>query len=62
VGLLRGRPVFQANERPAAIKDVCIIGLAGGTVAQQMDQIYGAGVKIDGVEIDPKIVEVARQF
>jgi len=55
-------PFFQANERPAAIKDVCIIGLAGGTVAQRMDQIYGAGVKIDGVEIDPKIVEVARQF
>jgi len=55
-------PFFQANERPAAIKDVCIIGLAGGTVAQRMDQIYGAGVKIDGVEIDPKIVDVARQF
>ncbi|MCA1723698.1 MAG: fused MFS/spermidine synthase [Thermomicrobia bacterium] len=55
-------PFFQANERLAAIKDVCIIGLAGGTVAQRMDQIYGAGVKIDGVEIDPKIVEVARQF
>ena len=55
-------PFFQANERPAAINDVCIIGLAGGTVAQRMDQIYGAGVKIDGVEIDPKIVEVARQF
>lgn len=55
-------PFFQANERPAAIKDVCIIGLAGGTVAQRMNQIYGAGVQIDGVEIDPKIVDVARQF
>lgn len=55
-------PFFVANQRPDAIKDVCIIGLAGGTVAQRMDQIYGPSVKIDGVEIDPKIVDVARQF
>lgn len=55
-------PFFVANQRPEAIKDVCIIGLAGGTVAQRMDQIYGPGLRIDGVEIDPKIVDVARQF
>ncbi len=55
-------PFFVANERPGTIKDVCIIGLAGGTVAQRMTQIYGPQVTIDGVEIDPKIVDVAREF
>ncbi|MDQ6603835.1 MAG: fused MFS/spermidine synthase [Chloroflexota bacterium] len=55
-------PFFVANQRPNTIKDVCIIGLAGGTVAQRMTQIYGPQVNIDGVEIDPKIVDVARQF
>lgn len=55
-------PFFTANERPSAIKSVCIIGLAGGTIAQRMTQVYGPHIQIDGVEIDPKIVEVARRF
>ncbi len=55
-------PFFVPNQRPDAIKSVAIIGLAGGTIAQRMDQVYGAGVQIDGVELDPKIVDVARQF
>ncbi|MHB8647193.1 MAG: spermidine synthase, partial [Thermomicrobiales bacterium] len=55
-------PLFVANQRPDAIKSVCVIGLAGGTVAQRMTQVYGPQVQIDGVEIDPKIVEVARRF
>jgi spermidine synthase len=55
-------PFFVANQRPDTIKDVCIIGLAGGTVAQRMTQLYGPNLQIDGVEIDPKIVDVARQF
>jgi spermidine synthase len=40
---------------------VCVIGLAGGTVARQATAIYGP-VPIDGVEIDPEIVEVGRQY
>lgn len=55
-------PFFVANQRADTIKDVCIIGLAGGTVAQRMTELYGPGLKIDGVEIDPKIVDVARRY
>ncbi|MGI8855162.1 MAG: spermidine synthase [Thermomicrobiales bacterium] len=55
-------PFFVANTRPDTIKDVCVIGLAGGTVAQRMTEVYGPNVQIDGVEIDPKIVDVARRF
>ncbi len=38
-----------------------IIGLAGGTVARQYTQAFGP-TPIDGVEIDPKIVEAGRRF
>ena len=37
-----------------------MIGLAGGTVADRMTQEFGPNIQIDGVEIDPKIVDVAR--
>jgi len=40
---------------------VAIIGLAGGTVARQLTAIDGP-VPIDGVEIDPRIVEVGRRY
>ena len=46
---------------PAEVKRVCVIGLAGGTVARQATAIYGP-VSIDGVEIDPAIVEVGRRY
>jgi spermidine synthase len=40
---------------------VAIIGLAGGTIARQFTAVYGP-IPIDGVEIDPAIVSVARQY
>jgi len=43
-------------------KRVLIIGLAGGTVARQLTAAYGGGVQIDGVEIDPRIVEVGQRY
>jgi spermidine synthase len=46
---------------PAQVRRVCIIGLAGGTVARQVNAVYGA-IPIDGVEIDPAIVEIGRQY
>jgi spermidine synthase len=46
---------------PRQVRRICIIGLAGGTVARQATAVYGP-VPIDGVEIDPAIVEVGRRF
>ena len=40
---------------------VLIIGLAGGTAARQLTAAY-SGVRIDGVEIDPRIIEVGRRY
>ena len=50
-------PPYLADQ----VQRVCVIGLAGGTVARQVTAAYGP-VPIDGVEIDPAIVEVGRAF
>lgn len=40
---------------------VGLVGLAGGTIAKQYTEVFGP-VPIDGWEIDPQIVEVARSY
>lgn len=50
-------PGFQASD----LHRVAIIGLAGGTIAHQFTDVYGP-VPIDGVEIDPAIVNVGRKY
>ena len=47
------------GERP---RRVLIIGLAGGTVARQLTAAYGNSVQIDGVEIDPRVIEVGQRY
>jgi len=50
-------PYNAANQ----LKRVCIIGLAAGTIAHQYTAVFGA-VPIDGIEIDPQIVETGRRY
>jgi spermidine synthase len=40
---------------------IAIIGLAGGTIARQYSLVYGP-VQIDGVEIDPDIIEAGVKY
>jgi spermidine synthase len=51
-------PYFGAGHAPGR---VALVGLAGGTVARQFTAIDGS-LPIDGVEIDPKLVEVGRRY
>jgi spermidine synthase len=44
-----------------APRDALLIGLAGGTVARQLTAAYGP-IPIEGVEIDPEIYSVAREY
>ncbi len=46
---------------PANVKSMAIVGLAGGTTAREASAVY-PGIQIDGFEIDPQIVSVARQY
>lgn len=54
-------PYFNQGFTPNQLKRVGIIGLAGGTSARQFTQVYN-NVPIDGAEIDPAIVSVARKY
>jgi len=46
---------------PEQVRSVALIGLAAGTMSRQFTEVYGP-IAIDGVEIDPKIVEVGRTY
>lgn len=46
---------------PTNIKNVCIVGLAAGTIARQYTAVFGP-VAIDGIEIDPEIVKAGQRF
>ena len=46
---------------PDRVERVALIGLAGGTIARQYSEVYGP-LPIDGVEIDPEIVRVGREY
>ena len=54
-------PYFNAGKRPADIHRMAIVGLAAGTAARQATAVYN-NLPIDGFEIDPKIVEVGREY
>ncbi|MBN2469666.1 MAG: fused MFS/spermidine synthase [Anaerolineae bacterium] len=55
-------PYFNPLDyRYTEIDRVAIIGLAAGTVAQQYTAVYGP-VAIDGIEIDPGIVQAGREY
>ena len=51
-----------ARQPPDELGALLIIGLGGGTVAKQYAAVYGAGVRIDGVELDPEVIDVGRRF
>ena len=55
-------PYFNpAPHPPADVDSLLVIGLAAGTIPDQYTEIYG-NIPIDGVEIDPAIVEVGREY
>ncbi|HEU5230544.1 MAG TPA: fused MFS/spermidine synthase [Ktedonobacteraceae bacterium] len=54
-------PYFNQGFQPQQLHRVGIIGLAAGTIAHQFTQVYGP-VPIDGVEIDPQIVDIGRKY
>jgi predicted membrane-bound spermidine synthase len=47
--------------RPQDVTSLAMIGLAAGTTPKQYTQVFGA-IPIDGIEIDPQIVQAGREF
>ncbi|HZW05189.1 MAG TPA: fused MFS/spermidine synthase [Anaerolineaceae bacterium] len=55
-------PFFNpAPYDPARVERMAIVGLAGGTTARQASAVF-PNVQIDGIEIDPEIVAVGKEF
>jgi predicted membrane-bound spermidine synthase len=58
-------PFFNSVElhpfTPEQVKNIAIIGLAAGTTARQATAVFG-DIPIDGYEIDPKIIQVGREY
>jgi spermidine synthase len=55
-------PYFNAPPfTPSEMQSILILGLAAGTIARQHVAVYG-NIPIDGVEIDPAIVDVGAQY
>lgn len=46
---------------PQDVNSLLVVGLASGTIPRQYINVYG-DIPIDGVEIDPKIIEVGAEF
>jgi spermidine synthase len=56
-------PFFNpAPYNPDQVKSMAIVGLAAGTTARQASAAFGEDLAIDGIEIDPKIVEVGYKY
>ncbi len=55
-------PYFNAAPySPSDVKSLALIGLAAGTISKQYTAVYGP-LPIDGIEIDPAIVEAGRRY
>ncbi len=55
-------PFFNAPPyRPADVRSAALVGLAAGTISKQYTLAFGS-IPIDGIEIDPAIVEVGREY
>jgi spermidine synthase len=46
---------------PHPVRSVLVLGNAGGSTARALAALY-PGIAIDGVELDPKVTDVARRF
>lgn len=54
-------PYFNADFTPEDMESLLVIGLATGTIPRQHIDVYG-DIPIDGVEIDPAIIEVGAKY
>jgi len=55
-------PYFAPGVGEGQFSSLCLIGSAAGTIPKQYGAVYGDRVQMDGVELDPAIVEVGRSY
>jgi predicted membrane-bound spermidine synthase len=55
-------PYFYPDRDPSSVKSFALLGSATGTIPKQFLAIYGPQMRIDAVEIDPRIIDFGRQY
>ncbi|GAB4210341.1 MAG: fused MFS/spermidine synthase [Roseiflexaceae bacterium] len=55
-------PFFYPNRSESSVRSMAMLGSATGTVPGQFLAVYGPDRTVDAVEIDPRIVEVGREY
>ena len=51
----------SAAAEDAPVQRMAVVGLAAGTIPRQFTRVYGP-LSIDGIELDPAVVEVGRRY
>ncbi|MFO7662096.1 MAG: fused MFS/spermidine synthase [Chloroflexota bacterium] len=54
-------PFFNPPAVGSPVNNMAVIGLAAGTVPKQFTRVFGP-IPIDGIELDPEIVDVGREL
>ena len=57
--LMLAAPYF--NTHPTPPRNMAVVGLAAGTIPKQFTRVFGH-LPIDGIELDPAIVETGRRY
>lgn len=55
-------PYFYPQRDPASVTSLALLGSATGTIPKQFLAIYGPQSRVDGVEIDPRITQIGRDY
>jgi spermidine synthase len=58
--IMLAAPYFNPPDDVSVTK-MGVVGLAAGTIPKQFTQVFGP-IPVDGIEIDPKIMEVGREY
>ncbi len=54
-------PFFNQTVEKSPLENMAVIGLAAGTIPKQFTDVFGP-IPIDGIELDPAVVEVGREY
>ena len=59
--MMLAAPYFNAATDDRTVENAAVIGLAAGTIAKQLTRVFGP-IPIDGIELDPAIVQAGRDY
>ncbi|MAG36630.1 MAG: spermine synthase, partial [Dehalococcoidia bacterium] len=54
-------PYFAPDKKPADVQSMLMLGSAAGTTLRQYTEVYGP-IPLEGVEIDPRIIDIGKRF